>query len=40
MVLYIDTDNKIKGYRAGIVHSIAEKVNTSYVGLYNADVYA
>ena len=27
------------GFRAGIVHSIAEKVNSTFVGLYDADAY-
>ena len=33
---YIDTPS---GFRAGIVHAIAEKVNSTFVGLYDADAY-
>eukprot|EP01032_Pedospumella_encystans_P013559 gene13559-15603_t len=27
------------GFRAGIVHALAEKVNSTFVGLYDADAY-
>ena len=36
LLLYIDTPS---GFRAGIVHAIAEKVNSTFVGLYDADAY-
>lgn len=27
------------GFRAGIVHSIAEKLNVNFVGIYDVDAY-
>lgn len=27
------------GFRAGIVHAIAEKMNVTFVGIYNVDAY-
>lgn len=27
------------GFRAGVVHSIAEKMNITFVGIYDADAY-
>mmetsp|Transcript_124052 Transcript_124052/g.243347 ORF Transcript_124052/g.243347 Transcript_124052/m.243347 type:complete len:117 (-) Transcript_124052:92-442(-) len=36
---WLKSINTPGGFRAGIVHSIAEKVNSTFVGLYDADAY-
>jgi hypothetical protein len=36
---WLKSINTPAGFRAGIVHCIAEKMNTFFVGIYDADVY-